>query len=249
LLLKLAKSLVTAMTATPTFDLSLDTPTRHIDSTAWDDIYVVGDVHGCRGTLERLLDELAPADDDLVVFVGDLVRKGPDSKGVLDLVRERQNLLSVRGNNEQKLIDGRKSIDALTEADYDYVESMPVAISLNDALVVHGGINHRKPVDEHTVTELLNNRSLVPGGSYDRPYWFETRRELPRVFFGHTVLAEPFVSDHAVGLDTGCVYGGQLTAYDYRTDELVTVEPPETYVSRSADSIVEPRVADPAEGQ
>ena len=240
---------MTAMTTRPTFAPTLDAPTRRIDSSAWDDIYVVGDVHGCRGSLERLLDELAPSDDDLVVFVGDLVRKGPDSKGVLDIVRERPNLLSVRGNNEQKLVDGRKTIDALTDADYDYVESLPVAISWDDALVVHGGINHRKPVVEHTLTELLNNRSLVPGGSYDRPYWFETRRESPRVFFGHTVLAEPFVTDHAVGLDTGCVYGGQLTAYDYRADELVTVEPPETYVSRSTDSIVEPRLAEPAEGQ
>jgi len=237
------------MTATPTFDPALDAPTRHIDSATWDDIYVVGDIHGCRGTLERLLDALAPTDDDLVVFVGDLVRKGPDSKGVLDTVRERPNLMSVRGNNEQKLVDGRKSIDALTEVDYDYVESLPVAISWDDALVVHGGIDHRKPLAEHTLTELLNNRSLVPGGSYDRPYWFETRRESPRVFFGHTVLAEPFVTDHAVGLDTGCVYGGQLTAYDYRADELVAVEPPETYVPRSADSIVDPRVVEPAEGQ
>jgi len=232
-----------------TLNTEIDAPHRRIDSTGWNDIYVVGDVHGCQATLERLLAELALTGDDLVVFVGDLVRKGPDSKGVLDLVRERPNLVSVRGNNEQKLVDGRKSIDALTEADYDYVASMPVAISWDDALVVHGGIDHRKPVVEHTLTELLNNRSLVPDGSYDRPYWFETRRESPRVFFGHTVLAEPFVTDHAVGLDTGCVYGGQLTAYDYRTDELVTVDPPETYVSRSADSSVEPRVADSLEGQ
>jgi len=237
------------MTTSPTFDPALEATHRRIDSTAWDDIYVVGDVHGCRETLELLLEELDPSDEDLVVFVGDLVRKGPDSKGVLDLVRERENLVSIRGNNEQKLVDGHKSIDALTDADYDYVESMPVAISWDDVLVVHGGIDHRKPVVEHTLTELLNNRSLVPDGSYERPYWFETRRESPRVFFGHTVLAAPFVSDHAVGLDTGCVYGGQLTAYDYRADELVTVDPPETYVERSADSIVDARVADPVEGQ
>ena len=233
------------MESAPTLSPAIDASHRRIDSTQWDDIYVVGDVHGCRGTLERLLDELSPSPDDLVVFVGDLVRKGPDSKGVLDVVRDRPNLVSVRGNNEQKLLDGRKEIDALTEADRRYLESMPVAVSWDDALVVHGGIDHRKPVAEHTLTELLNNRSLTPDGSYDRPYWFETRRESPTVFFGHTVLAEPFVTDYAVGLDTGCVYGGQLTAYDYRSDELAAVEPPETYVSRSADSIVEPRLADP----
>ncbi|WP_254271802.1 metallophosphoesterase family protein [Haloarcula marina] len=235
------------MVPEPTLNPTIDASHRRIDSTQWDDIFVVGDVHGCRGTLERLLDELDPSADDLVVFVGDLVRKGPDSKGVVDIVRERDNLVSVRGNNEQKLVDGRKTIDALTDEDLAFVESMPAIISWDDVLVAHGGVDHRKSLVEHSLTELLNNRSLVPDGSYDRPYWFETRREFPRVFFGHTVLAEPFVTDHAVGLDTGCVYGGQLTAYDYRNDELVVVEPPETYVSRSSDSIVEPRRAAPVQ--
>jgi serine/threonine protein phosphatase 1 len=230
------------MVSTPTLDPAIDAQHRRIDSTQWANIYVVGDVHGCRATLERLLDELDPAADELVVFVGDLVRKGPDSKGVLDLVRERENLLSVRGNNEQKLIDGRKSIDTLTEEDLAYVESLPAMLSWDDTVVVHGGIDHRKPVADHSLTELLNTRSLVPDGSYDRPYWFETRRETPRVFFGHTVLAEPFVTDWAVGLDTGCVYGGQLTAYDTAADELIAVDPPETYEERSSDSIVQPRL-------
>ena len=230
------------MVSTPTLDPAIDAQHRRIDSTQWANIYVVGDVHGCRATLERLLDELDPAADELVVVVGDLVRKGPDSKGVLDLVRERENLLSVRGNNEQKLIDGRKSIDTLTEEDLAYVESLPAMLSWDDTVVVHGGIDHRKPVADHSLTELLNTRSLVPDGSYDRPYWFETRRETPRVFFGHTVLAEPFVTDWAVGLDTGCVYGGQLTAYDTAADELIAVDPPETYEERSSDSIVQPRL-------
>lgn len=216
---------------------------HRIDSTEWKEIYIIGDVHGCRDTLDQLLETLEPTSDDLVVFVGDLIRKGPDSKGVLELVRNYPNFYSVRGNNEQKLVDGRKSIESLTDDDLDYIKSMPVVISWDDVAVVHGGIDHRKPLDEHTLTELLNNRSLVPNESYERPYWFETRPESPRVFFGHTVLAKAFDSKYAVGLDTGCVYGGQLTAYDYRAENLIAVDPPETYVSRSADSIVEPRRA------
>lgn len=214
-----------------------------LDADGWDNIYIIGDVHGCRETLDQLLDRLDPEPNDLLIFVGDLVRKGPDSKGVLDIVRAHPNFYSVRGNNEQKLIDGRKAIDSLTDTDLEYLESLPVIISWDDVMVVHGGVDHRKPVEEHTLTELLNNRSLVPDGSYERPYWFETRREYPRVFFGHTVLADPFDSEYAVGLDTGCVYGGQLTAYDYRAEELVAVDPPETYVSRSSDCIVEPQLA------
>lgn len=233
------------MSSTITLNPTIDATHHRLDSTQWDDIYVIGDVHGCRETLSRLLDTLNPGADDLLIFVGDLVRKGPDSKGVLDIVKDTPNFYSVRGNNEQKLIDGRKSIDTLTDNDLAYLESLPAIISWDNVAVVHGGIDHRKPVVEHTLNELLNNRSLVPDGSYERPYWFETRRELPRVFFGHTVLAEPFDSEYAVGLDTGCVYGGQLTAYDYRAGEVITVEPPETYVSRSADSIVQPRVRHP----
>jgi serine/threonine protein phosphatase 1 len=226
-----------------TQEANIDEPHLRLDSSNWDEIYIIGDVHGCRATLERLLRAIEPTRNDLVVFVGDLVRKGPDSKGVLDLVRSHPNYHTVRGNNEQKLVDGRKSIATLTEDDFNYLDSLPVVISWDDAIVVHGGIDHRKPFAEHTVTELLNTRSLVPDASYERPYWFETRRESPRVFFGHTVLSEPFTSEYAVGLDTGCVYGGQLTAYDYRGRELIAVEPPETYQSRSADSIVEPRQA------
>ncbi|WP_372479333.1 metallophosphoesterase family protein [Halomicrobium sp. HM KBTZ05] len=230
------------MTATLSFEPAVAKQHRQIDVSRWDEVYVVGDVHGCAETLERLLDRLDNG-RSLFVFVGDLVRKGPDSRRALSLVRERDNLLSVRGNNEQKLLDGRASIDALDDDDLAFVESMPLVVSWDGALVVHGGIDHRKPLAEHSAEELLNNRSLVPDGGYDRPYWFETRNGGRKVFFGHTVLAQPFATPWAVGLDTGCVYGGQLTAYRCSTGEFVSVEPPETYVERSADSIVDPRPA------
>lgn len=230
------------MSPGPTLPPALNAPHRRIHSSEWDTIYVVGDVHGCRVALNRLLDRLNPADDDLVVFVGDLVRKGPDSKGVLDLVRRRRNFVSVRGNNEQKLIEGRKPLPVVTDYDVAFLESLPAIISWDDALVVHGGVDHRRPLVEHSLTDLLTMRSLTPDGSYDRPYWFEERDETPRVFFGHTVLSKPFKTDQAVGLDTGCVYGGQLTAYDCSADEFVTVEPRTTHQERSADSIVDPQV-------
>jgi len=223
----------------PRFGSRIERQHRRIDADARDDIYVIGDVHGCRATLDQLIDRLAPGRNDLLVFVGDLVRKGPDSRGVLELVRDRNDAVSVRGNNEQGLLDGTKSAQALDDADLDYLETLPLAISWDDALVVHGGIDHRKPLADHDAADLLELRSLTDGG-YQRPYWFERRRELPRVFFGHTVLSEPFATPWAVGLDTGCVYGGGLSAYDYRADEFVTVASAETHERRSDDSIVEP---------
>ena len=220
---------------------STDAPALRIDRSDWDEVYVVGDVHGCAATLRRLIDAVRPGDDDLVVFVGDLVRKGPDSGSVVGMVRERGNFLSVRGNNEQKILDGRASLPSLTTEDVSFLGSLPVTIGWEGSLVVHGGVNPSKPVAEHSRSELLTMRSLVPGGGYDRPYWFETRRELPRIFFGHTVLSRPFETDWAVGLDTGCVHGGWLAAYRCSTGEFITVEPPETHVDRSTDAIVDPR--------
>jgi serine/threonine protein phosphatase 1 len=218
----------------------LETEHRRIDPDAWEDIYVVGDVHGCLEAFERLLDRLAVGDDDLVVTVGDLVRKGPDSGGVLDAVRRRDNVLSVRGNNEQYLVDGAKHHPDHGPDDIAYMESLPLAISWDDVLVVHGGIDHRKSLADHDPRDLLTMRSLA-GSGYQRPYWFEARSERPRVFFGHTVLSEPFESPTAVGLDTGCVAGRALTAYDYRRGRFVSVEAPTAHEQRSTDSIVAPR--------
>ena len=213
---------------------------HRIAADRWEDIYVVGDIHGCRTAFERLVDRIDPSADTLFVVVGDLVRKGPDSHGVVEFVRERENVISVRGNNEAKIIRGDKGVPELTDEDREYIASLPHAISWEGNLVVHGGVDPDRPLSDHELGELLTMRSLAPGGSYDRPFWFEEYAASPRVFFGHTVLAEPFESASAVGLDTGCVYGGELTAYHTESGEFVSVEPAETYQERDDDSIVTP---------
>jgi serine/threonine protein phosphatase 1 len=211
---------------------------RRVDADDWDDIYLVGDVHGCVAELETLLTELDPTEDDLVVFVGDLVRKGPDSRAVVERVREAENFLTVRGNNEQKLIDGSEHLPELDEH-LDWIGTLPAAISFDDVLVAHGGVDPRRPLSEHELVDLLETRAVPPENGYDGPFWFELHERLPRVFFGHTVLDAPVVTDGAVGLDTGCVYGGDLTAYDYRADELRSVPAERTYQQRPERKILE----------
>jgi len=213
---------------------------ERITAADWDEIYIVGDPHGCRAELEALCAELGVTEQDLVVFVGDLVRKGPDSKGVVDLVRNAPNMVTVRGNNEEKLLRGNKTIPELTDEDLEWIASLPVVISLPETLVVHGGIDPRKPNADHDVDDLQNVRSMVPDGSYDPPYWFDQYEGPERVFFGHTVLEAPIIREHAVGLDTGCVYGGELTAYNWRTDELTAVTSGETFVDRRDEKFIEP---------
>ena len=216
---------------------------RHIDLEKRDDVYVIGDVHGCLDALEDLLETLDLADNDLAVFVGDLVRKGPESKAVLDRVRQSPRLLSVKGNNEQKLIDGEKSLSSLDLADQQYLKSLPTAISWDGGLVVHGGVDPNRPLSAHATDDLLTMRA-PDGDGYDGPFWFEQYDRTPRVFFGHTVLDAPVVGDGAIGLDTGCVYGGTLTAYDCGADEFVGVEARETYQKRSESKFVDPAACD-----
>jgi serine/threonine protein phosphatase 1 len=225
---------------TPQFNHSVAAQHHRIDATAWDDIYVVGDVHGCLRELRTLVDRIDPADDDLLVFVGDLVRKGPDSKGVVDYVRAADNMVTVRGNNEEKLLRGTKELPELTDEDLAWIRSLPVAISFEDALVVHGGVDPRKSLADHDVDDLLEMRSL--SGGYERPFWWE-RHEGPRtVFFGHTPIDRPVLRRHAVGLDTGCVYGGSLTAYSWYDEAVIELETDRTVEHRPASKFVTPRM-------
>src|SRR5215472_5244349 len=74
---------------------------------------IVGDVHGCRRELEDLLEKVEfDSDRDRLVFVGDVVARGPDSRGVLDLIDSLQAAV-VRGNHEEKVLLGRRRLDRI----------------------------------------------------------------------------------------------------------------------------------------
>ncbi|WP_207592715.1 metallophosphoesterase [Halomontanus rarus] len=223
-------------TANATFDAPVAFDYRRIDLENWADVYVVGDVHGCLEELEQLLSKLELGEDDLAIFVGDLVRKGPESLAVLDRVSSSSSLVSVRGNNEQKLLAGDASLASFGAAEHRYVESLPTVIAWDGGLVVHGGVDPNRPLADHAPEALLTMRA-PDGDGYDGPFWFDEYRGPPRVFFGHTVLERPFESEWAIGLDTGCVYGGSLTAYDVRREEFVSVSA-RGHVERSAENIV-----------
>jgi serine/threonine protein phosphatase 1 len=225
--------------AEPVFSDTVEECHRRVDAGSWDNIYVVGDVHGCAEELDALLGRLSPSEDELVVFVGDLVNKGPDSEAVVQKVMGMDNCLTVRGNNEQKVVDGR-SDPGLSEESRGFVESTPIVVSWGSNIVVHGGVSPAKPFRAHGPTDLLEARSIC-GNGYDGTFWFERYERDARVFFGHTVLDTPLDLGNAVGLDTGCVYGGGLTAYDTESGEFVSVEADRTYRKRSRSHIVSAR--------
>ena len=126
---------------------------------------IIGDVHGCLTELRELLALVAPTADDSVVFVGDLVDKGPDSPGVVREVRELREggvpVVLVLGNHEEKHARVRRRIGsgedvsvvkggddiaritaALSPADVAFLETAVVshAVPEHDAVVVHAGV-------------------------------------------------------------------------------------------------------------
>src|SRR5262245_17086687 len=113
---------------------------------------IVGDVHGCSWELSALLDRLNFSSGDRIIFVGDLVARGPDSLGGLDIAR-RTGAVIVRGNHEQKLLDwrdhdaslGRMHAEiarSMRDVDWRLLETSPLWFDLpeHDVRVVHAGL-------------------------------------------------------------------------------------------------------------
>ena len=69
-------------------------------------VWVIGDVHGHSDALENLLSEIDPNPGDRLVFLGDLIDRGPDSRMVIRIARNRTGTFVLRGNHEQMPADG-----------------------------------------------------------------------------------------------------------------------------------------------
>jgi len=65
---------------------------------------VIGDVHGCYFEVMALLEETRVRDTDELIFVGDVIAKGPASREVLEFIRRRRKCESVLGNHEHALL-------------------------------------------------------------------------------------------------------------------------------------------------
>jgi serine/threonine protein phosphatase 1 len=83
-------------------------------------IYAIGDIHGCLKALKELIGQLPVKDGDEVVFLGDYIDRGPDSKGVLDyiLANQKPNWHFLRGNHEQMLLDWLGTPNPLAAANW-----------------------------------------------------------------------------------------------------------------------------------
>ena len=96
----------------------------------------VGDVHACPAELEQLI-EVAQA--QRVVLVGDLFTKGPDPRGVWELIQEHR-IEAVRGNHDQRVIDRPELVDLPRKA-RAWLARLPFFLVEPGLVVVHGGLH------------------------------------------------------------------------------------------------------------
>jgi predicted phosphodiesterase len=206
---------------------------------------VVGDIHGCYDELMLLLDEAGFSDTDRVVAVGDLITKGPKNKEVLELFMGDPRFSSVIGNHDLALrrkwygeeVDlkaAQKEAYKELKADQDryseYFNGLPFIIDLGSHLVVHAGLRPNVELHSQTTDDLILLRTLGPDReSNEGTPWYQVYSGEQIVIFGHWPSPEPRRSKKAIGLDTGCVYGHQLSAYVIETDEFFSVNALKVY--------------------
>lgn len=204
---------------------------------------VFGDVHGCFDELQDLLRAVKATPHDRLISVGDLISKGPDSGAVMRWAMKTRNLECVLGNHELRLrrhwragtrssekphdADTYRQLGDLHDAAMLWIDKLPLTISGPGFLVVHAGFDPAEGLEWQTASQLTNLRRLPDG----RP-WYEAYRERTLAVFGHWAKRQPVVRPNAVGLDTGCVYGGSLTALILPERILISVPARRTYVEK-----------------
>jgi protein phosphatase len=193
-----------------------------------------------------------------LVLVGDLVDRGPATPDVLRLVMTMVNAgqaFCVPGNHDIKLVKALKGRDvqlthglagSIEQLEKESAEFRAQALKFLDGLVSHYVFDDGKLVVAHAgMKESMQGRGSAKvrdfalygettGETDDfglpvRYNWSADYRGKALVVYGHTPVPEPLWLNGTVNIDTGCVFGGKLSALRYPEREIVSVPAKATY--------------------
>ncbi len=177
-------------------------------------LFAIGDIHGCLTALDTLLDSLELTPKDRLVFLGDYIDRGPNSRGVLERMIElgsSGNHIFLRGNHEAWMLSARINFSMFQSWwEVGGLETMD-SYNTRDLIFVHGasGTGPLEETGEHWLLwQRINNIEPHPSGK--------------RTICGHTKQRNgcPLDREFAVCIDTGAHAGSWLTALEVNSDEV-----------------------------
>lgn len=205
---------------------------------------LIGDIHGCSRELSLLLEQISPTDGDQIIFMGDLVNKGPDPAGVVKIIRE-MDCLCLRGNHDADHLkwheeasftpkpDSRRTKKAFPPDEYaaylELVRHMPYFYEDETFAALHAALLPNLTLHEQP-------RDILTGELTLDSSWKNTIDLGKPLVVGHKRYsknpADPcIVEGRFYGIDTGCVYGGALTALSLPSGKIRQVKATRDYSS------------------
>lgn len=210
-------------------------------------IFVVGDVHGCLEILKRLIDKIEwNSSNDRLIFIGDYIDRGQDSKGVVDFIlklkKDSPLVQCLIGNHEQMFLDYLSGVDSqsfifngglptlrsyneerlrsedplIPSAHLDFFSSLLPMIELEQCYIVHAGFRPNIKIEDQDIIDMIWIRDEFIYSDYD---FGEV------VIFGHTPFNSPIIMKNKIGIDTGAVYGNCLTCLELPEKKFHSVKP------------------------
>jgi serine/threonine protein phosphatase 1 len=213
-------------------------------------IFAIGDIHGCHSKLVALLGRI-PIDKsrDTLVFLGDYINRGPDSKKVVDTLLHLKasygHVVFLMGNHEQALLEyaatgdvevlpalrsmgveatlasygtsirGLRDLAGMPPEHRDFLHALKFSSIIDNYLFTHADINEEEIALARHSDAMVAQRSAAAGLLASRRFSQEHIADTGyTVVFGHLPFEAPLVMTNRIGIDTGAVYGGVLTAVE-----------------------------------
>lgn len=210
-------------------------------------VFAIGDIHGCNNELQKLLKKLPLDQNSTLVFLGDYVDRGPDSKGVLQTIIELQNdynVVALLGNHEAMMLEFIKDPSSalagffilnggsatlasyvthgnhyqFPEAHLHFLENLPLTYETDSHFFVHAGVPNQKL---KKMDPSLHRNDLL---WIRRPFLESTFNWEKVIVHGHTPSHEIERTQRRINLDTGCVYNGTLSAMEVHSQQIYQVQ-------------------------
>ena len=179
----------------------------------------ITDIHGELGKLECVLSKIKARDDDVFIFMGDYIDRGPHSKEVVDRIiacGKTHKCIYLIGSHEYAYLHSAKdeyynylfwnyggpatvnsygSFENIGKIHGNFFKNLKFYYLTDKYLFVHAGINPKYPLNQQDEVDMV----------YIRYNFINAKHNLPqKIIFGHTEFDKPYIDEGKIGIDLGC---------------------------------------------